>query len=283
MSYYTIEVRYICETEAGLSESLGYTSVDNIIEVSHSKIFDFSYPIFDPDYKEGLEKKILYYYYLREICCETIGLWKMFLNRKMNLIMPYYNQLYKSALISFNPLYDTDLTTTHDGDNTKNTHDSTDTKDTYSGKRSYEEDRDASDTSKQTVTASGKGSDNSTGYDLYSDTPQGGLTGVDSETYLTNARKTTSSGSNEASSTQTTTTESSSETDIDATTKDDNERNITTGFTSVISGTDDYIHKILGKSSGKSYSELLNEYRSTFLNIDQMVINELSDLFLNLY
>lgn len=27
---------------------------------------------------------------------------------KLNTIMPYYNQLYKSALLEFNPLYDAD-------------------------------------------------------------------------------------------------------------------------------------------------------------------------------
>ena len=31
------------------------------------------------------------------------------------------------------------------------------------------------------------------------------------------------------------------------------------------------------------YSEMLNEFRSTFLNVDMMVINELNDLFMNLW
>ena len=43
-----------------------------------------------------------------------------------------------------------------------------------------------------------------TRYDLYSDTPQGGLTGVNSETYLTNARKTTDDGTGSTASDTTT-------------------------------------------------------------------------------
>ncbi len=55
------------------------------------------YPIFDEDYRNELQKKILLKYYTREICEETFGLWKLRLNSKMNEIMPYYNQLYSET------------------------------------------------------------------------------------------------------------------------------------------------------------------------------------------
>ena len=50
-----------------------------------------------------------------------------------------------------------------------------------------------------------------------------------------------------------------------------------------INSTDQYIEHIYGKSAGRSYSNLLEEYRNTLLNIDMMVINELSDLFMGLW
>ena len=109
MSKYTTEVRYICETNAGLKESKGYKSVAEVIANSRTKIFDFDYPIYDESYRSVLETKILKHYYTREIGLETVGLWKLKLDTKMNEIMPYYNQLYKSALIEFNPMYTTDL------------------------------------------------------------------------------------------------------------------------------------------------------------------------------
>ena len=55
---------------------------------------DMLYPLFDPDYRAGLQKKILLHYYTREICEETFALWKLRLISKLNDIMPYYNKLY---------------------------------------------------------------------------------------------------------------------------------------------------------------------------------------------
>ena len=119
MSKYTTEVRFICETLAGLDESVGGDSVETIISSSREKIFNFNYPIFDPTYKATLETKILKHYYTREIAHETVGLWKLRLNTKLNEIMPYYNQLYNSELLEFNPLYDTDVSRNKNGTNTK--------------------------------------------------------------------------------------------------------------------------------------------------------------------
>ena len=52
---------------------------------------------------------------------------------------------------------------------------------------------------------------------------------------------------------------------------------------SVINNTEDYLEHVSGKQGTTSYSKLLTEYRDTFLNIDMMVINELNDLFINLW
>src|SRR5690625_2126005 len=60
------------------------------------EVFDFDYPIFDESYRPILEQKIIDHYYFREIGLETIGQFKHFLKSRMNTIMPYYNQLYKS-------------------------------------------------------------------------------------------------------------------------------------------------------------------------------------------
>lgn len=137
MGKYTTEVRYICETN--VSESVsgnGFNNVDDIIFKSRANIFNFNYPIFDETYRPVLESKILRHYYTREISEETVGLWKLRLCDKLNLIMPYYNQLYQSELLSFNPLYDIDITTTHggtkEGSKTDNT-DITDNRNTSEG------------------------------------------------------------------------------------------------------------------------------------------------------
>ena len=59
MSKYTTEIRFICETEAGLTESTGFNNVEEVLELACPKVFNFEFPIFDENYRAVLEKKIL--------------------------------------------------------------------------------------------------------------------------------------------------------------------------------------------------------------------------------
>lgn len=167
MSKYTTEVRFLCETLFGLKESVGATSIDTILDSVHSKIFDFEYPIFDTNYKKRLETKILKHYYTREISEETVGLWKLRLNAKLNEIMPYYNQLYESELIKIEPIVNYDHTKqgNNRGDSTRSQ------TDIFSGS--------INDTSDGNTTRNRE--------NLFQDTPQNGLSDVRELKYLTNA------------------------------------------------------------------------------------------------
>ena len=114
MGGYTTQVRTICEMYSTKQRG-GYAEIPDIIFEAIPKIFDFSYPIFDESYRRVLETKILMHYYTREICEETVGLWKLRLMSRLNEIMPYYNKLYESELLKFNPFFDVDYTTSHKG------------------------------------------------------------------------------------------------------------------------------------------------------------------------
>lgn len=239
MSKYTTEIRFICEQQSGLSESKGYFDVGEIIDKARPNIFDFPYPIFNAEYKPVLENKILMHYYTREISEETYGLWKLRLRSKMNEIMPYYNQLYESELIKFNPLWDTDIIKDRDivQDNTHEDETVTDNVDKRSSSESIKTSgKDSNKTSGSDVTKtnnteksrfggqdrsvldgqdvstlggedvttaggedthSGTRNDVTNTWDLYSDTPQGAIAGIqgaeDSPSlgdngYLTDAR-----------------------------------------------------------------------------------------------
>ena len=119
MGKYTTEVRYICESTAGLIESGGFNSIDKVLsKETVDSIFNFDYPIFDEEYRYPLNKKILQHFYTREIGEETVGLWKLRLCQTLNEIMPYYNKLYKSELDEINPYYNIDITKS--GNKTKN-------------------------------------------------------------------------------------------------------------------------------------------------------------------
>ena len=117
MAKYTTEVRHICENYANLTESKGYNSIQSILNDSWDKVFDIDFPIFDENYREPLCKKILKHFYTKEIGEETVGLWKLRLDDRMNEIMPYYNKLYESELISIEPLVNYRVRT--NGNNTK--------------------------------------------------------------------------------------------------------------------------------------------------------------------
>ena len=251
MSKYTTEVRFICEVNSGLNESVGYSKIEDVITGAIPKIFDFDFPIFDESYRGVLERKILKHFYTREICEETVGLWKLRLNTRLNEIMPYYNKLYKSELLDFNPLYTDNLTRTRTTE--------------LNSKRATGNNGEVDTTNSSNSQGSGSGTTNNNGSDLYSDTPQGSLNGVESGTYLTNARKNIDENTTNAN---TNTNSASNETNTNKT-----EANTT----------DEYIERITGKQGSKNYSSLLKEYRETFLNIDMMVIEEFNDLFLNLW
>ena len=124
--------------------------------------FDFkmdSYPIFDENYRDTLNKNILYHYYENEIGFETASLFRFYLNQKLNEIMPYYNELYKvqKKLIDENLLLNNvNLTEQLIGSNTTETN--------------------------------SKSESSNNGKSLFQDTPQGQIsqTDIDNQTWATN-------------------------------------------------------------------------------------------------
>ena len=252
MSKYTTEVRFICENYAGYDESKGASDVNEILSQTWNKVFDFNFPIFDEQYRSVLCQKILKHYYTREIAFETVGLWKLKLDTMMNEIMPYYNKLYESELLEFDPFKDADYTKEHEGE------------DGGSG-------RDTGTTTQLSETS----------WDVYSDTPQGALTNVDNNTYLTNARKVTHEAENDSTNNREIEGENDNLRTYNEATS--NTGRGTSELNRTYSNTDEYIDHVYGKFPGKSYMSMLKEFRETFLNIDMEIINNLSDLFLKLW
>ncbi|UWH93316.1 MAG: hypothetical protein [Bacteriophage sp.] len=253
MSKYTTEVRFICENSAGLSESEGADNVDSILDKCWNKVFNFDFPIFDENYRQVLCRKILKHYYTREIAHETVGRWKLALNAKLNEIMPYYNQLYKSELLEFNPFYDVDLTRSREGSGTSNkTSNNTETN---------------SGTSKNVSSESG--TNNTDTLNRFSDTPQNSMDtqGITDSVPLTTVTK--------VNEDNTTTNEST-----DTLTRNDTK---TGNGTENINNTDKYVETVKGKQGTENYSSLLKKFRETFLNIDMMIIEDCSDCFFTLW
>lgn len=329
MSKYTTEVRFICEQYAGRTEQGDYTDIDDVVTAAIPKIFDIeNIPVYVPEHKPLLFKKILLHYYQREIGFETVGLWKLYLNNKLKEIMPYYNQLYASELLEYDPLKNVDNTHTHQGeykDNSKvdNIKDITNTetrnlKTIDDGKSSFDHDEDVllkhskttehdNDTDARTVQSP------LDHWTLYSDTPQGGINGVQNaggtsqsgtlsdNAYLTNATHITESPSQttdtktfgDVTETYNKDANNKDHTDASGWDKTDN-TNTHTGTVADVGrnidnnlrkddGSDSYINKEYGKIGVETYQEMVIKYRETFLNIDMMIINELGDLFMKVW
>lgn len=189
--------------------------------------FDFkmtNYPIFDKNYRETLNNNILYHYYESEIGFETAPLFRLYLNQKLQEIMPKYNVLYTTQLNLINNnllLNNVNLSESLEGSNS-------------------------------TETSSSSSSSNN-GKNLFQDTPQGNISqqDIDAENvYATNLTLNNNSIEDESSASG--------------------------------SGTNSYLKTIIGNNGGKFNIELLNDINNNLMNIDLMIINELSDLFMGL-
>ena len=185
--------------------------------------FDFkmtSYPIFDENYRETLNNNILMHYYENEIGFETAGLFRVYLNQKLNEIMPKYNNLL------FNNV---NVTESLEGSNTT--------------------------TTSSNSTSTNTGSSNNK--NLFQDTPQGQIssTDINDQKWATNLTLDSNSTSNTIE-----------------------DYNSGSG-----SGTNAYIKTIIGNTGSKFNIDLLNDIKNNLMNIDLMVINELYDLFMQIF
>lgn len=255
MSEYTVELRNICEAIAGYSRPSNYADVENIIETARTEIFNFDYPLFDESYKSVLETKIIKHYYTREIGLETYGLWKLKLDTKMNEIMPYYNELYRSAAFEYDPLNDINVTTTINDTKTDTgtivTDDNTVTKNIAKLDRETVSEQDGKTVNKN------------------SNTPQGEITDLENGRYMSSASIV--SGENDGKETLKTNDVVENNNKYDGLHK----RNLTT--------TDEYIKTVKGKIGANSYSKYIAEFRKNIINVDMMIIDELTELFMLIY
>lgn len=292
---YTVEVRTICESVLGMEEPGGYEEIQDILNRSAPKIFNFYFPIWDETYRLTLETKILKHYYMREIGAESVGLWKLWLDERLNLIMPYYNELYKTALMDFNPYYDVDLTTDHSGDNSRKGNNvqheigQTDASGNRFGNNTKHDI--GSSTRNEKINAEGEGHDQHTGSDVnrYSDTPQGALVDIEKDKYLTNATLNNDSAKDDnthRSSQNTVDNRNNQNTEsTQFNEKADNvEKNSRAKMGSeLVDTTEKYVNHVYGANGNRTYASKLLEFRQAIINIDALIIEELKDLFFALW
>lgn len=259
MSKYTTQLRFIIE----MNSEEGFP-ISQRIEQATSKIFNFNYPIWSEDYRKILEKKILMHYFNKEIGLETVGLWKLYLEERLNLIMPYYNEMYLTTSNKYDWLIDVDVTETYEG----NKNISGNVKDNSNGEITDK----GKDTSISSLNETTTGDNSKTLKSLKSDLPQANFQGLD---YGTELQEDTATDNKKDTHTAT------SNSTID---KNNTTNSTTNSTTESKSQTNDLFTRInKGLNGSRSKTQLNLEYRQSLINIDKMIIDELSDLFMLIY
>lgn len=229
------------------------TGVKDSIEKGRIKLFDFSYPIYDETYKKVFETHFIRQFYMTEIGFETEGLFKFHLETWLNINMPYFNKLFESELLQYDPLTNTKLETTQLKKND----------------RTGKTDGTSTSTSKQN--ASGQLTDDNFDRQVESDTPDGRLKltlndGEGALEYASNIKENTENNQKQSSSEST------------------GEANDQTTVTNEINEVEDYIENKFGKVGNDSFSKMVKEYRETLLRVEKQIFAEMrKELFMLVY
>lgn len=220
-------------------------------------VFTFDYPFYNDnvDDKKEFEELFEKYFYFREIGFETPDRFKMKLESKLKLIMPYYRQL---ALTEWDKVKTVELMM-----NSKNLTETTTHEQTLSGTSTN------SGTSTSSINQSTSGSNNSTLSQASKESRlENGVSSVSlSDGYLTGVSE----------SSQTTTDTNSNE----GTQSGTSEEQATTNTNQTITDTTTFTSK--GDIGIQTPAYAIAEWRKVIINLNEQIIKECEDLFMKIY
>lgn len=212
-------------------------------------VFTFDYEFYSDNLKdkETFENLFISYFYFREIGFETPERFKMKLQAKLNLIMPYYRQL---ALTEWEKVRSIEQMMT-----SKNLTETTEHTQSIQGNSETQ----GSQSSSSNATQSTSSSNESKASNLADGVSQSSLT----DGYLTSTGKTEQTDNSQSEATGNTNQSISG----------NNEQQLTekTTFTSK------------GDIGVQTPAYAITEWRKVIINLNQMIINECEDLFMKIY
>lgn len=243
MSKYTTQLRWIVEQTGEGQEVPKGQRYANAV---YEVLGLSDYPIWLESYRKFLNDKIIDHFYFREIGFETAAQFRWYMRRTMNEIMPYYNQLYVSKDLVTEPLTDVDKS--------------------WDEAHTLDRDTDTTENVDGRTTAHSESAGTSHERTVFQDTPM---------SLLDNTVAPTVQGLDYATNVTYVDGSTTDETDSNGTSLTDTVGNV------IVDEEGTRIHNEKGRN--RSQSELLLEYRKTFINIDMEVIADLEDLFLSLW
>lgn len=261
MATYSMTLRETLQTLM-MYKNIDYSMMNtkDFIEEGRKHLFNFEYSIFDESYRKVFETHFIRRFYMREIGFESEELFQFQLETWLLINMGYFNKLFQSELLSFDPLVNNDMTIT---DNKTRKRDDTQTSNTTG-------------TNDSTNTQSTTGTLNENNFDrhLESNTPDNRLaiTTQDGAGVIEYASKI-----NENSEKNSKTSNSDVTGNVTDTT------DVSSSGTSTIEETEDFLQSRVGKTGDKSYSKMVQEYRESFIRIENQMFKEMSQLFMLVY
>lgn len=264
MAVYTMQLRTILDNvDNGFPDLLNMTG----------------YPIYDESHRAELNKKICDHYMYREIGFETVSMFYDRLLARMNEIMPYYNELYSTLAMEYDPLYTDDYTlerheegvNSQDGSTSASTAGTT----TTSGRSDTITGGETSSSGSETRTAAEDGKN------VVSDTPQAMLDRDISYPGWASGATLSESDRSEVVTSSNEGTQSGS----DNRTESQEQASATTnsGVSSLSGSAENDIRETRTGRAGRSAMQLIKEYRDNIINVDRQIIAELNDLFMTIY
>lgn len=253
MSTYTMQLRALIEQPTQFQEGLSYRER---IEIGRKHLFDFDYPIFDEEFKKTFETDFIREFYTREIGFETEELFKFKLETWLNINMPYYNKMFESTLIKYNPLENSRMETEHTQENNTQQFSST-----------IGESEGMSNES-----TTGQATDDNFRRNLTSDNPDSRLAITTNDgqgviEYASSIEEGTENNQRNTTGESNSTTESSTSLQSDATQN----------------SVEDYIQKRVGKVGVMTYSKMIQEYRNALIRVERMIFDDMQELFMLVY
>lgn len=286
-----------------------------LLQLNSFELFDFLYEFDDQKFRAQIEQSVIDYYYNYEIGTETPEEFKRRFQAKWLSFIDYYNLLYNTTLLTYNPLINYKMTealeqlattnntqnsvtdTTSNGTTTQKGTDvlsqTTSTDNTRTDNLSSKNDTTRTDNLKAVVSNTSEGSGN----EKTSDYPQQPIAGGDflegektttTSTSGTNTTDNTGTQTNTGTTLNTGTQTNAGSGKTDSTTTSDNTSvsediaNTTGKLTS--NGTNNTTYeKTIEGLTGISYQELIAKERQNLIRLIPMIISELKPLFILVY
>ena len=302
---YTMQLRSYIEMFSQFEDNL---TIDERIEIGREKLFDFDYPFFDENYRAQFERNFINEFYMREIGFETEELFKMRLRNWLRVNMGYYNKLFESELIKYDPLSNSRVDVSHtkkndkeqndlrNVDQTSNTHGTGNTESEQVG--NVDSTQNSKTDSKQDTDKNTDNKESQFNRELEGDTPQNRLrlTTEDGKGVLEYASKITegtqdSKGNTKEKENIKGTTEtntkgnrkdrtdfhSQDETNVDSRAEQEDK------FKSEANELEKFTQHRAGKIGVQSYAKLIQDYRQALLRVEVQIHKEMQELFMLVY